>query len=83
MSETNTEIRTQVIQIPRAKPDDPIMECYQAFPNEEGPFPGIIVIHEILGLNDNIRDIVSRLIFGGQPCDLLDADFLCAFNPPD
>lgn len=60
MSEANTDIQTEVVQIPRSRPDDPPMECYQAFPVGEGPFPGIVVIHEIFGLNDNIRDIAGR-----------------------
>lgn len=34
---------------------------YLAKPDGEGPFPGIVVIHEIYGLNDNIRDISRRL----------------------
>ncbi|MGB8347199.1 MAG: dienelactone hydrolase family protein [Ktedonobacteraceae bacterium] len=33
---------------------------YLAYPEGEGPFPGVIVIHEIYGLNDNIRDIARR-----------------------
>jgi len=33
---------------------------YLARPQGEGPFPGIVVIHEIFGLNDNIRDIARR-----------------------
>ena len=33
---------------------------YLAYPEGEGSFPGVIVIHEIYGLNDNIRDIARR-----------------------
>jgi carboxymethylenebutenolidase len=36
------------------------LEGYLARPQGEGPFPGIVVIHEIYGLNDNIRDIARR-----------------------
>ncbi len=36
------------------------LEAYLAYPEGPGPFPGIVVIHEILGLNDNIRDIARR-----------------------
>jgi carboxymethylenebutenolidase len=31
----------------------------------EGPFPGVVVIHEIYGLNDNIKDIALRLAAEG------------------
>jgi len=36
------------------------MRAYMALPDGEGPFPGIVVIHEIFGLNDNIREITHR-----------------------
>ena len=36
------------------------LEAYYARPEGEGPFPAVVVIHEIFGLNDNIRDIASR-----------------------
>src|SRR5689334_269432 len=33
---------------------------FLALPGGAGPFPGVVVIHEIYGLNDNIRDITRR-----------------------
>src|SRR6266581_600472 len=36
------------------------LEGYLARPEGEGPFPAVVVIHEIFGLNDNIRDITRR-----------------------
>jgi carboxymethylenebutenolidase len=36
------------------------IEGYLARPDGEGPFPGVVIIHEIYGLNDNIRDIARR-----------------------
>ena len=33
---------------------------YLAVPDGSGPYPGIVVIHEVFGLNDNIRDICRR-----------------------
>lgn len=36
------------------------IEGYLARPDGEGPFPGIVIIHEIYGLNDNIRDIARH-----------------------
>jgi carboxymethylenebutenolidase len=31
-----------------------------AHPDGDGPFPGIVVIHEAYGLNDNIKDVCKR-----------------------
>jgi carboxymethylenebutenolidase len=36
------------------------MSAYLALPGRDGPFPGVVVIHEIFGLNANIRDIAER-----------------------
>jgi carboxymethylenebutenolidase len=33
---------------------------YLALPDAAAPFPGVVVIHEAFGLNDNIRDICGR-----------------------
>jgi carboxymethylenebutenolidase len=35
-------------------------DAYLARPEGDGPFPGVVVIHEIYGLNENIRDIARR-----------------------
>src|SRR5215472_4868693 len=35
-------------------------DAYLARPEGEGPFPGVVVIHEIYGLNENIKDIARR-----------------------
>lgn len=35
-------------------------DAYLARPEGDGPFPGVVVIHEIFGLNENIRDIARR-----------------------
>ena len=51
---------------------------------EEGPLPGVIVIHEWWGLNDNVRDMARRLanegyaalavdLYGGETADSPDA----------
>jgi carboxymethylenebutenolidase len=37
------------------------MDAFLAIPEGEGPFPGVVVIHEIYGLNENIRQISRRL----------------------
>jgi carboxymethylenebutenolidase len=33
---------------------------YLALPDEPGPHPGVVVIHEAYGLNENIKDITGR-----------------------
>jgi carboxymethylenebutenolidase len=40
--------------------DSQTLEAYIARPDGDGPFPGVLVIHEIFGLNDNMRDIARR-----------------------
>ncbi|MEP7134688.1 MAG: dienelactone hydrolase family protein [Chloroflexota bacterium] len=50
------QIQTATISVPRSNGKGE-MESFIAKPEGAGPFPGVIVIHEIFGLNDNIRDI--------------------------
>ncbi len=38
---------------------------YLARPDGAGPFPGVVVIHEILGLNDDIRSVARRFADAG------------------
>ena len=33
---------------------------YLALPDSNGPHPGVVIIHEAYGLNDNIKDIAGR-----------------------
>ncbi len=35
--------------------------AYLAIPDGPGPHPGVVVVHEASGLNDNIRDVCRRL----------------------
>lgn len=51
-------ITTSSVTVPRVAGQP--MRAYMALPDGEGPFPGIVVIHEIFGLNDNIREITHR-----------------------
>jgi carboxymethylenebutenolidase len=37
-----------------------MMDAFVAMPDGGGTHPGLIVIHEMYGLNDNIRDIATR-----------------------
>ncbi len=46
------------------RPSGRPMQAYLALPDGAGPFPGVVVIHEILGLNENIKDIARR--FAGE-----------------
>ena len=41
------------------------LEGYIARPGGVGPFPGIILIHEIFGLNENMKDIARRFAAQG------------------
>src|SRR6267143_6958918 len=38
---------------------------YAALPDGDGPHPGVVVIHEAYGLNDNIKDITCRFAGNG------------------
>jgi len=53
-----SKINTLVVTVPRANAKG-VMDSFFAIPEGAGPFPGMIVIHEIFGLNDNIR-LISR-----------------------
>ena len=52
-------IETNVVSLPRGDQKG-TFEGYFAHPVGAGPFPGLIVIHEIFGLSDNIRGITNR-----------------------
>jgi carboxymethylenebutenolidase len=54
-----TNIQPSAVSVPRAN-DHGVMESYFVKPVGDGPFPGIVVIHEIFGLNDNIRGIANQ-----------------------
>ena len=52
-------IQEAVVSVPRADVND-VMESFFAKPKDTGSFPGLVVIHEAFGLNDNIRDIAHH-----------------------
>jgi carboxymethylenebutenolidase len=54
-----SQIKTSVVAVQRANAKG-VMDSFFAKPDGEGPFPGVIVIHEIFGLNDNIRQITRE-----------------------
>lgn len=45
---------------------------YLALPEGEGPFPGVVVIHEAFGLNENIRDVTHRFAGSGYAAFAVD-----------
>jgi len=53
------QIQTSSISVPRSNGRG-AMESFLAKPEGAGNFPAIIVIHEISGLNDNIREIAGQ-----------------------
>ncbi len=53
------EIQASAVSVPRAHGKG-TMESYFVGPTGPGPFPGLVVIHEAFGLNDNIRSIARR-----------------------
>src|SRR5258707_14258967 len=53
------QIQTSTISVPRSNGKGG-MDSFLAKPEGAGPFPGIIVIHEIFGVNDNLRQITRQ-----------------------
>ncbi len=53
-------------------------EGYLARPEGDGPFPGVVVIHELFGLNENIKDIARR--FADQGYVALAVDLFAGRN---
>src|SRR5437588_4640194 len=53
-------VMTQVAQMTSFQSGSRRLEGYLAHPEGDGPFPSIVVIHEIFGLNDNMKDITRR-----------------------
>ncbi len=51
------DIRTETVQIPGGTPN---LSGYFALPSGEGKLPGVVIIHEAFGLNDNIKSIADR-----------------------
>ena len=54
------------------------LEGYLARPEGDGPFPGIVVIHEIFGLNENMKDNTRR--FADQGYVALAVDLFAGRN---
>lgn len=56
------EIQSDRVQI---KNGDLAIDAYLANPKAEGTFPGVVVIQEIFGVNDHIRNITQRFAKAG------------------
>ena len=69
---------TQVAQMTSFQSGSRQLEGYLARPEGDGPFPGIVVIHEIFGLNDNMKDITRR--FADQGYVALAVDLFAGRN---
>lgn len=56
------EIRTEQVILSSS---DIQIDAYLATPTGDGPYPGIVVVQEIFGVNDHIRDVTRRLAAEG------------------
>ncbi|HKI97646.1 MAG TPA: dienelactone hydrolase family protein [bacterium] len=57
-----TGLRVEDVTVPRAGAQIPL---YVAQPEGPGPFPAVIVIHEIFGQHEHIRDVARRFAKAG------------------
>ena len=48
------------------------LEGYIARPDGDGPFPGVVIIHEAFGLNENMQDIARRFADEGYVAFAID-----------
>lgn len=55
-------LNTATVQIPNG---DLSIAAYLAQPDGDGPYPGIIVIQEVFGVNAHIRDVTERIAAEG------------------
>jgi len=56
-------INIETVNIPEAPIQN--LGAYFAYPQTEGKIPGVVIIHEAFGLNDNIKDITRRFAEAG------------------
>jgi carboxymethylenebutenolidase len=61
------------------------LKAYYARPDGDGPFPGILVIHEAFGLNQNMKDIAHHFVEQGYAALAVDlfgsrSRVLCMFS---
>ena len=70
---------TQVAQMTSFQSGNRQRDGYLARPEGDGPFPGVVIIHEALGLNENIKDIARR--FANEDYVALAVDLFAGRNP--
>jgi carboxymethylenebutenolidase len=58
-------VLTEMLSIGRPSAGGRPMNAYMARPEAAGQYPGVVVIHELYGLNDNIRDVCQRFAAEG------------------
>ena len=56
------ELLIETVPVPNTSTD---VTAYLALPPGDGRFPGVVIIHEAWGLNDNIRSIARRFAEAG------------------
>ena len=72
MNGSTTEMPTESITVTNPEAPGRSMDTHLALPSGSGPFPGVVVIHEIFGLNQNIRDVVGRFAAEGYAAMAVD-----------
>lgn len=72
------EIQTQIITIPHPEKSGRAFNGYLAMPRDAHNAPGVLVLHEAYGVNQNIRDITER--FAREGYVALAADLLSDGN---
>jgi len=65
MPNPSPEIITATLSMERPGAPGRPMLVYFARPATGGPTPGVVIVHEIFGLNENIRDIADRFAADG------------------
>jgi carboxymethylenebutenolidase len=78
MTNSTPGLQTKTVSVPRKRASAPPMQAFFAAPAGPGPFPGVVVIHEIFGLNENIRAIAGR--FANQGYAALAIDLFSGAN---
>jgi carboxymethylenebutenolidase len=62
-------MRTRMVSF---RSGDDHLEAFLAHPERGGPFPGVVIIHEASGLNDNIKDVARRFANQGYAAFAVD-----------
>ena len=60
MTGSTPEILETMVSVDRPNTASRPLQAFLAIPGDPGPHPGVVIIHEIQGLTDNIRDIARH-----------------------